>query len=117
MNHIVLACLLMAAIGCCGCAENHHVAASEFQRSCAVDSDCLPIYEGDLHCCGPDCPNAAINQVDESAYWSAVAKRTPTCSPSPPCAPITSASCGARAICSNGMCAFEKFGADASAPD
>jgi hypothetical protein len=117
MNRIFIACLLVGAIGGCT-SETHSIEASEFQRSCAVDSDCVAVSEGTITCCGisPWCPSAAVNQVGYSAYESAVAARTPTCSPRPPCALLRPA-CFGHAICSNGTCTFEPAAPDASTAD
>ena len=114
MKRASFMCCLVAAIGGCHAGgslsdlnENHSISASEFQQSCAVDSDCVAVYQGTLTCCGGSCPNAAVNQVGYSAYASAVASRTPMCNPEPPCAAL---SCLAGAICSNGTCQFSPAG-------
>jgi len=106
----------LAGVGGCSSGD-HSVFASEFQRGCSVASDCVPIYEGALGCCGGACPNAAINQASYAAYESAVAKRTPKCSPEPPCVFIPDDVCMAGAICAGGTCAFVQLGADAASPD
>ena len=98
-NRSILFCLV-TAIGGCSSAPNHSIATSEFQRGCSADSDCVPVYEGMLSCCGA-CPNAAVNQVGYDAYQSAVSTRAPSCNPEPPCAAL---SCSAQAACSNGTC-------------
>jgi len=122
MNRILIACLLVGAFGGCN-SDTHTIAASEFQQSCSADSDCVPVYQGTIGCCGVggSCPNAAVNQVGYSAYESAVANRIPTCSPARPCALLTSAdiaiACRAGAICSNGTCTFEQTGTDAAGAD
>jgi len=115
MKRTLFLCCLAAAIGGChsqlsgGSGENHSIAASEFQQSCTVDSDCVPVFQGTLSCCGGSCPNAAVNQVGYSAYESAVAIRTPTCNPEPPCA-VTDVFCKSAAICAGGTCAFTTAG-------
>jgi hypothetical protein len=115
MNRILIACVLAGAFGGCS-SETHSIEASEFQRSCSVDSDCVAIYEGTIGCCGLGCPNAAVNQVGYSAYETAVSTRTPTCSPRPPCnysRPV----CRGGVACSNGTCTFNPLAPDASAAD
>ena len=80
----------MALAGLCGlsgCADaTHAVKASDYNRSCVQDKDCISIYQGELTCCGPSCPNAAINQADSERYSNDLDSRTPSCSPPPPCA-------------------------------
>src|SRR6478752_6318231 len=109
MKRFLLMGSLAAAIGSCHSDGNHRIAASEFQQSCTVASDCVPVYEGTLSCCGGSCPNAAVNQVGYSAYESARESRTPTCNPQPPC-PATDVACIAGATCSNGTCVVAPFG-------
>jgi hypothetical protein len=109
--------LVLAAVGGCGASATHSVTASDFQQSCSVDSDCVAVYEGTLGCCGPGCPNAAINQTSHAAYDSTVSSRTPTCSPADPCVGLTAVICRAGAVCANGTCAFQQPAADASSPD
>jgi len=104
---------LIAAISGCNSGGNHSIAASEFQQSCSVDSDCVPVYEGTLGCCGA-CANAAVNQVGYTAYQKAASDRRPTCNVQPPCPAFTDVLCKAGAICSNGTCAFEHVEPDAS---
>jgi hypothetical protein len=112
MKRASFICCLAATLGGCHSGgslgeenQSHSIAASEFQQSCAVDSDCVAVYQGTLTCCGGSCPNAAVNQVGYSAYASAVASRTPMCNPEPPCA-VTDIYCSSGAICSNGTCQF-----------
>lgn len=103
---------LAAALGSCHSESNHSIAASEFQQTCTVASDCTPVYEGTLNCCGGGCPNAAVNQVGYEAYWSAYESRTPTCNPQPPCAPAGALACRSVATCLNGTCVFAPHGTD-----
>jgi len=112
-------CCLVAALGGCHSGgslseqtQNHSIAASEFQQSCTVASDCVAVYQGTLSCCGGSCPNAAVDQVGYGAYASAVASRTPICNPEPPCAAVTDVYCKSGAICSNGICQFSPAGTD-----
>jgi hypothetical protein len=43
------------------------IVASHYDRSCAVDADCAPVYQGSLcsHCF---CPTAAISKAALPAY-------------------------------------------------
>ena len=51
----------------CGGNAVHIVEAASYDRSCAVDSDCVAIGEGNAcEPCALDCPNAAIAR---SALW------------------------------------------------
>lgn len=88
-----------------GCSEaKHSISASDYDRSCSADADCVAIYEGSIGCCGVvACPNAAINAADSERYMSDVASRTETCSPAPPCvAPIDCPTI--HPVCSNQVC-------------
>lgn len=55
------------------------IKASEFERSCTADSDCVTVYEG-LVCGACQCPNAAIAKKDQVKYSSELAKRSAGCS-------------------------------------
>jgi hypothetical protein len=114
MKHLMIICVLVGALAGCGSGENHSIATSEFQRSCTADSDCVAVFEGTLGCCGGNCPNGAVNQVGYPDYEAALAKRTPICSPAPPCAAVTNIACRAGAICASGTCVFAPLGADAA---
>jgi hypothetical protein len=103
--------VIVAAVGGCG-SSNHSISAAEFQRSCSADSDCVPVYEGTLGCCGGACPNSAINQMSQAAYESAMSSRTPTCTTVLPCPFFSSVTCKSGATCANGTCAFEQLGTD-----
>ena len=108
--------LVLMVGGGCTSAVAHSISTSEFQRSCSVDSDCVPVYEGTLTCCGlGECPNAAINQLSYTAYKSTAASRKPTCN-GVPCLAITII-CKSAAICTGGTCAFEQPGIDAAGLD
>lgn len=108
--------LLLTVGGGCTSAVAHSISTSEFQRSCSVDSDCVPVYEGTLTCCAlGECPNAAINQLSYTAYKSTAASRKPTCD-GVPCLAIT-ITCRSAVICTGGMCAFEQPGTDAAGLD
>lgn len=110
-----LSLVLMIGGGCTS-AVPHSISTSEFQRSCSVDADCVPVYEGTLTCCGlGECPNAAINQSSFTAYKSTAAARKPTCD-GVPCLAITIL-CKSAAVCTGGTCAFEHPGTDAAGLD
>jgi hypothetical protein len=114
LKHALILVLMVG--GGCTSAVAHSISTSEFQRSCSVDSDCVPVYEGTLTCCGlGECPNAAINQLSYTAYKSSAASRKPTCD-GVPCLAIT-ITCKSAAICTGGTCAFEQPGIDAAGLD
>lgn len=78
------------------------ISASDFDRSCAADADCLAVYEGSL--CGCACPNAAIAAKDASEYASRAEDARKSCSSNETCV----ADCRAvSAKCSSGTCALE----------
>jgi len=108
---------LAGLAGACNSTDSRSVSACEFNRSCTVDSDCVPVYEGTLGCCGPGCSNSAINTASYGAYQSAVAGREPTCSTAFPCAQLTDAICRSGAVCAGGTCQLKEIPADASSPD
>ena len=105
------ALLLLTSI--LGCDASHTVAVSPSQRVCSTDSDCVPVYEGTLGCCGPGCANAAINKTSYAGYQATIASRAPTCTPPPPCAGLSDQLCKAGAVCRNGTCEFASLTADA----
>jgi hypothetical protein len=49
-------------------ASTCQVAASDFDRSCSKDSDCVPVFEGNICEVGCGCPNAAINAGAQARY-------------------------------------------------
>ena len=98
-----------------GCDASHTVSATDYNLSCVTASDCLPIYQGALGCCGfiTTCPNAAINRADSAKYMNDVMTRTPSCSPPRPCGSVTN--CGTPpAECPNSLCVLPSQG-DAAA--
>ena len=108
--------LVLTVGGGCTSAAAHSISTLEFQRSCSIDSDCVPVYEGTLTCCAlAECPNAAINQLSYPAYKSTAASRKPTCD-GVPCVAITVV-CKSAAICAGGTCAFVQPATDAAALD
>ena len=114
LKHALILVLMVG--GGCTSAIAHSISTSEFQRSCSVALDCVPVYEGTLTCCAlSECPNAAINQLSYTAYKSTAASRKPTCD-SVPCLAITII-CKSAAICTGGTCAFEQPGIDAAGLD
>jgi hypothetical protein len=114
LKHALILVLMVG--GGCTSAVTHSISTSEFQRSCSVDSDCVPVYEGTLTCCGlGECPNDAINQFSYTAYKSTAASRKPSCE-GVPCLAITII-CKSAAICTGGTCAFEQSGTDAAGLD
>jgi hypothetical protein len=48
---------------------DHTVSTTGFSRACTVDSDCVPVFEGDT-CAACTCPNTAIASSQMSAYDS-----------------------------------------------
>ena len=68
---------LLAAGGGCGSSKSCSIAASDYDRSCVQDSDCVGIAEGDL--CAEDvctnCVNAAINARDQTQYQNDVSSK------------------------------------------
>jgi hypothetical protein len=57
------------------------VSASSFDQSCTQDTDCIPVYQGDV--CGNFCAgdNASINVSAETAYQAAVNAAQKNCPP------------------------------------
>lgn len=85
MRLLLLATLVM------GCDTS--LAGSDYDQTCAVDSDCLPVFEGEFcGACGISGSVTAINVKDGARYQrerEAIAKAgCPTrLGPLPPCAP------------------------------
>jgi hypothetical protein len=96
--------------------DAHAVRATDYDRACVRDSDCVLVAEGTIGCCGIGCPNAAIATSAQATYQADVSARTPICTPSPPCVAIASTGdlCGDPvAACVDGSCAMltcEKVG-------
>lgn len=68
---------LLAAGGGCGSSKSCSIAASDYDRSCVQDSDCVGIAEGDLcaeNVC-TNCANAAINARDQTQYQNDVSSK------------------------------------------
>ena len=53
------------------------ISASTYAKTCNVDSDCQPVYEGDVCNTACACPNAVINTASYSQYLSDVASLAP----------------------------------------
>jgi hypothetical protein len=74
------AAALLAAGGGCGSSKSCSIAASDYDRSCEQDSDCVGIAEGDLcaeNVC-TDCVTAAINARDQTQYQNDVSSKVST---------------------------------------
>ncbi len=75
------------------------LSASNYNQSCAQNSDCVPIFAGTPSCC--DCPNAAINKSDEAKYqadFQAASSQHGVCN-------VACIACPAQAaVCVGGMC-------------
>lgn len=97
--------LLMIFVACSNDARS--VNTSDYDHTCVGDKDCEVVFDGQLTCCGPGCPNAAIARTSLERYWSDVSKYTPVCKPALPCALMTEEACGGNrvAVCVNGQCA------------
>jgi hypothetical protein len=54
------------------------IKASEFDRSCTADGDCVAVFEG-LVCTQCKCPNAAIAKKDQAKLGSALVDRSAGC--------------------------------------
>jgi hypothetical protein len=110
--------LLMALLAGCGSSTTTHtVAISASGKSCTTDSDCVPAFEGPVGCCGPDCPNSAINMASYAAYQADLARANPMCYPPPPCVALNDIVCRASAVCRNGTCEFSTLLLDGSTTD
>src|SRR5256885_6776255 len=119
MRHLFFCGALVLMTSVLGCSTSpstslHTVAVSASDQACSSDSDCVPVFEGTVGCCG-GCANAAINKAAYPGYQAAIAASVPICDPAPPCAFLSDAICKAGAICRGGMCAFSSLTADASA--
>jgi hypothetical protein len=82
-------------------AVEHAVHASDYERACASSSDCVPVYEGSIGCCGGGEPNTAITKTSGAAYQKDFAARAPECEPTPCEAPAVGT---AYAICTQSVC-------------
>jgi hypothetical protein len=63
------------------------VRASDYDQSCTVDTDCVPVSEGNL--CDPaasECPNAAISKSADAQYQAAADKALASCHAQASCA-------------------------------
>lgn len=88
------------------------ISASVYDRSCAIDSDCIAVVQGDV--CTFFCPchySAAINVAAEQAYSAAIARLVPPRIPMD--GAILGCSCGRNPspICRAGMCELSGGGA------
>jgi hypothetical protein len=61
--------------------DPHAVRASDYDRACLRDSDCILVTEGTVGCCGFGCPNAAIASSAQAAYQADVVARATVCNP------------------------------------
>jgi hypothetical protein len=101
---------------CLACSSHDHsISTKAYDRTCAVDSDCVPVYEGTIGCCRGGCANAAINGNSLTTYLDDLNTRTPVCTPAPFCPAVTDDICHAGAACHNQVCEFVST-ADASMP-
>ena len=55
------------------------ISASEFDRSCEEDGDCVAVFEGNV-CESCTCPNTAIAMKDAQTYASKAAEAIKSCS-------------------------------------
>jgi hypothetical protein len=58
----------------CGNPDAQFIQASDYDQSCATDSDCVPIAAGDFCHPNPGCSNAAINKSALARYQADIAK-------------------------------------------
>jgi hypothetical protein len=89
------------------------ISASEFNRSCSVDSDCVLVYQGQVcnQCqCATSGTGGSIAKTDQSKYNSTLSDRRndPPCPPETdqacaPCATTFVAACNANKQCSQGL--------------
>lgn len=68
----LLAALPLLSLSC----GSTNVDITEYDQSCEVGEDCIPVVDGDP-CCG--CPNAAVNKSELERYQDAVAECTELC--------------------------------------
>ena len=54
------------------------IRASDYDRSCEVDDECIPIHEGDP-CCEPVCASTSINQKEQQHYGNDVVEQKKLC--------------------------------------
>lgn len=89
-------------------AASTSIAATEFARTCSVDTDCTAIYEGTV-CRLCQCPNAVIATSARDAYQDRFAALQTACAPHP--TTHCEADCiGIEPRCNAGTC--ERNGAD-----
>jgi len=50
------------------CSGSSILNASDYDQSCSTSSDCVPVFQGDVACCGGGCANAAINKGALAQY-------------------------------------------------
>ncbi len=86
--------------------QQQTIAASEFDRSCDTDLDCVPIFQGTV--CSPcQCPNGAIAASSQSDYQTKLKERSASCPPQgdvacSPCSATLVPVCSASKQCSLG---------------
>jgi hypothetical protein len=76
------------------------IAASAYDQSCQIDSDCVGIFAGDFCHPGAACPNAAINIAVVPRYQADIAKTFGAGS----CAAVSSCGFFSPTCCRHGMC-------------
>jgi hypothetical protein len=81
------------------------ISVASFDRSCAVDGDCVAVRQGDV-CSNCQCASAAIAKGALDAYNAKRSELVATCPP-----PETNMACGVDCIqpvahCASGTCAF-----------
>jgi hypothetical protein len=85
------------------------VRASDYDQSCATDTDCLPVTEGNVcHPSAGQCPNAAISNGAYAQYQADVDKALTFCDDPSACGFLSPACCvGGKcqvgSQCSNGV--------------
>lgn len=95
--------LSLASLVACssGCSAPKSIDLGDYDRTCAVDADCVLATGGDV-CRVCACPDGAINVKDQDAYAADRAAEQNLCGPLPAIA------CGAciqqKAACQGGMC-------------
>jgi hypothetical protein len=113
--------LVAAAIAACGASSPPtSVAAKNYDQRCTNVADCVPVYEGQVGCCGGSgCPNTAISQVAFAKYTFDLG-RAATCGGAPQACPAGGAGPGGnacqdgRVACDNGICTLATPPSDAA---
>ena len=91
---------LLVTIGTSGCGSTE-IATTSFDRQCAVATDCVSVYEGDL-CAACRIDNAAINAAELQRYEAEARSLSKNC------LYIGEARCdgGGQLECNGGECSF-----------